>query len=265
MIIFAVLMLHNISKAIIFASVLLNTFITGEIMKLMRQGMDVNRPVERQERDLVFCISNHFLLMLNVLLMDYFKFLCVALCAFVFSSCMDDGEGSALVKVKKDDIAFRLSLLNEQGEPANVFNEGENFIFHFEMENLRKNDKREYAAHHMGKLLYAGFCRIYDAANGDSVYSAFQNTAACAYVYMSYPFDGDSRLNISLPLHYDNEEWRYGACVFRRNPPFFLPKGDYYTGFTCTFLYSIPSGSVEIPSSEVETGPVTMKVYFTVK
>ncbi|MDR2041600.1 MAG: hypothetical protein LBP98_04700, partial [Tannerella sp.] len=48
--------------------------------------------------------------------------------------------------VRKDGVEFRLSLLNEQGEPSVTFREGENFALHFEMENLREGDKREYFA-----------------------------------------------------------------------------------------------------------------------
>jgi hypothetical protein len=78
MIIFSGFMLHSISKATIFASTLLNKFIIEENMKLMRQGFD---PCDRIRALLLlkgrnkidfFCISNHFLLILNVLLMNYF-------------------------------------------------------------------------------------------------------------------------------------------------------------------------------------------------
>jgi hypothetical protein len=159
--------------------------------------------------------------------------------------------------VRKDGISFKLSLLNEDGKPATVFREGENFSFCFEMENLRKNDKREYPAHFMGGLFNSGFCRIY-TTDGDSVCAVFQETAACVYMFMSYPFDGDNRLIVSHPLHDDNEEWPHGTCVYRRNPTIDLPKGNYYTGFTYTFRYYILNEWEEV-------GPVTMRVDFTIK
>ena len=44
-------------------------------------------------------------------------------------------------------MEFHLSLLNEQGNQAVTFRKGENFSFRFEMENIRKDDKRQYIAH----------------------------------------------------------------------------------------------------------------------
>jgi hypothetical protein len=162
-------------------------------------------------------------------------------------------------------VDFRLSLLNEEGKTATTFREGENFSFRFEMENLRKNDKRQYKAHLMGGLFNSGFCRIY-TTDGDFVYAAFQETAACAFVLRMNPFDGDNQLTVTHAIHYNNEEWHHGMCGYRRNPPVDLPKGDYYTGFTYTFEYSIPPENVETGSStRVETGPVTMRINFTIE
>jgi len=42
---------------------------------------------------------------------------------------------SAIIQKEVDGIEFKLCLLNEKGEPANVFNEGENFGFNFSFKN----------------------------------------------------------------------------------------------------------------------------------
>lgn len=162
-------------------------------------------------------------------------------------------------------------MLNEQGKPAVVFREGENFSFRFEMENLKKEDKRQYEAHLMGKMFAYGFRRVY-TQSGDLSIAVFQNEAACEYVLRTNPFDGENRLGVTLPLYDDNEEWPNGTCVYRRNPSVALPKGSYSTGFDCTFEYRIPPvwnkndpEAVIPPTTRVETGPITMKIDFTIE
>ena len=192
--------------------------------------------------------------------MKYFVFL--ILCISTISCAQMDEPASEktgfINTVEKDGVRFRLSLLNEQGNPAVTFREGENFRFRFEMENIRKDDKREYIAHLMGFMFGGGFCDVY-TRKGDLLISLFQREAACEYVMRTVPFDGKNRLTASLPLYDDNEEWPNGTCVYRRNPPSVLPKGTYSTGFTCTFEYRIS------PDTWVETGPVTMNINFTIE
>jgi hypothetical protein len=159
--------------------------------------------------------------------------------------------------VRKDGVEFRLCLLNEQGEPATVFKEGENFSFRFEMENLLNGDGRRYIAHLMGALFGRGFCNVY-TQDKDWVYAVFQSQAACTYVLQTDAFYGENRLMVTLPLYDDNEEWPHGTCVYRRNPPLALPKGNYSTGFIYVFEY-------RIPSAEIEVGPITMNIDFTIE
>ncbi|MDR2139753.1 MAG: hypothetical protein LBP50_09425 [Tannerella sp.] len=171
--------------------------------------------------------------------------------------------------VRKDGVEFKLCLLNEQGEPAAVFREGENFSFRFEMENLREGDGRQYIAHLMGGLFGSGFCNVF-TPDRDSVHAVFQRGARCVFVLGTDPFDGENRLSVTIPLHDDEEEWHHGTCDYFRNPPAVLPKGNYSTGFTYTFEYRIPPpGNTDInstpPSTWVEVGPVTMKIDFTIE
>jgi hypothetical protein len=201
--------------------------------------------------------------------MSYLKFILVMLCLDTVS-CTDDINMPASRRtgfvntVKKDGIVFRLCLLNEAGIPATAFREGENFIFHLEMENVRKNDKRQNSILKMSSFFTGNVCCIY-TPDEDSVH-VFQPTAACEYSGgLHYPFDGENRFEATVPLRDDYEEWPRGGCVFRCNPPVSLPKGKYHTEFTKTFEYRIPSGNPEISSTTVETGPVTMKVDFTIE
>jgi len=45
---------------------------------------------------------------------------------------------TAVIQQEVDGIEFKFCLLNEKGEPATVFNEGENFTFQFSLKNNTK-------------------------------------------------------------------------------------------------------------------------------
>jgi hypothetical protein len=177
------------------------------------------------------------------------------ICCLGAVSCSDDlyepaTKSSGYVNtVRKDGISFKLSLLNEEGKPATVFREGENFSFRFEMENLRKNDKRKASqvicASQMGT---GGFGKVFTP---DHTLACVRDIM-CTLPLSLFPFDGENRYTATVPL-YDTQ-----------HPPVVLPKGDYYTGFTYTFVYavSVNDGS---PIWDVEVGPVTMRIDFTVE
>ncbi|TDO04877.1 hypothetical protein [Sunxiuqinia elliptica] len=52
---------------------------------------------------------------------------------------IDIGDKNAVIQKEVNGIEFKFCLLNEVGEPATVFKEGENFTFHFSFKNS-KND-----------------------------------------------------------------------------------------------------------------------------
>ncbi len=45
------------------------------------------------------------------------------------------GDENAVIQKEIDGIEFKFCLLNEAGEPATIFNEGENFTFQFSIKN----------------------------------------------------------------------------------------------------------------------------------
>jgi hypothetical protein len=187
---------------------------------------------------------------------------------------MPAGEETGFVHtVRKDGVEFRLSLLNEQGEPANVFREGENFSLHFEMENLKEGDGRQYFAQLFGDMYVgAGLGEVFSSA-GERVANFFTEGEACLKILASYPFDKKNRLAVTFPWKdSQNGEWAmYLLCNFKGNPSYVLPKGAYSTGFTHTFEYRIPPvwDGKDInaipPETWVEVGPVTMRIDFTVE
>jgi hypothetical protein len=90
--------------------------------------------------------------------------------------------------VRKDGVEFRLSLLNEQGKPANVFREGENFSLHFEMENLREGDEREYLAQLFGDMYTGAGLGEVLSSGGERVASFFSEGGLCLKVLQSHPY-----------------------------------------------------------------------------
>ena len=62
---------------------------------------------------------------------------------FIGASCQDDedlfeiqiGDENAVIQKEIDGIEFKFCLLNDDGEPSTVFNEGENFTFQFSIKN----------------------------------------------------------------------------------------------------------------------------------
>jgi len=66
----------------------------------------------------------------------------ILLFSFISAGCQKDdifeldiGDENAVIQKEVNGIEFKFCLLNEQGEPATVFNEGENFTFHFSFKN----------------------------------------------------------------------------------------------------------------------------------
>jgi hypothetical protein len=164
--------------------------------------------------------------------------------------------------VRKDGVEFKLCLLNEQGEPAVVFREGENFSFRFEMENLREGDKRTYPA--------ALRCILRDIVGLGNIFTPENELAysvsriMCTDIGATCPFDGENRFVMSFDLQ--------DASDPETDPPVALPKGAYTTGFTYTFRYRIPPvrdgkdiNAIPPDGTRVEVGPVSMNIDFTVE
>ncbi|MDR1330618.1 MAG: hypothetical protein LBK07_00765 [Tannerella sp.] len=164
---------------------------------------------------------------------------CMMLCLGMISCTqMNDMEMPAGKKtgfvntVRKEGVEFRFSMLNERGEPANVFREGENFSFYFEMENLRKGDEREY---YMGL-----YCTLSDMAGLGKIYTpdnelvcSIRSRIMCAAALISYPFYGEEKFTMRVSLQDAFDMKTYLPLNIT------LPKGSYSAGFTHIFDYRL--------------------------
>lgn len=74
---------------------------------------------------------------------NFFKLSLIALLfSFISAGCQKDdifeldiGDENAVILKEIDGMEFKFCLLNEQGNPATIFNAGENFIFLFSFRN----------------------------------------------------------------------------------------------------------------------------------
>ncbi len=76
-----------------------------------------------------------------------------------------DGE-QKVISVGNNGIGIEFSLLNEQGEPATVFDEGENFRFHLALKNNVKRDTAMYIVSDF--LTNSGLFCVF-SSNGDTI------------------------------------------------------------------------------------------------
>jgi len=161
------------------------------------------------------------------------------------------------VEKEIDGIAFKFCLLNEQGKPATVFNEGENFSFYFSVTNQSKKDFF-YDAYLLA--FDKNFLRIYNSSDFDfeKSYKPLNHTdiGVAAYSFN----DGDVYIFKVPWLHEKNsvlcnEKFWYESIV--RKP---LVKGFYYTNFKYSFYFQ---GQDE--NNTIRTDSIDFKINFKIQ
>ena len=177
-----------------------------------------------------------------------------------------DGE-QKVITVEKNGVGIEFYLLNEQGQPATVFNEGENFKFHLAIKNDIEPDTAMYIVSDflrnqelfevfdkngiiIGKPWEGGLClKVSDS----------ENQIKQGHKWIMESLWNETRI-FSWP---DSTSIRYLQCYFSgldRKP---LRAGKYYTVFTQQFCLGryLPH-----PQSEVVcTDTLTLKINFEIK
>ncbi len=134
-----------------------------------------------------------------------------------------------------DGIDFKFCLLNEDGEPATVFNEGENFSFYFSVINNR-DDSLYFDMDFIYRYPDINFCKVFDAENQDlgRPYKLLTPTDVLIY----YPFDPEQSYTFEVSWTENREYiwWHEGIASqsLHREP---LIKGKYYTGLKYQFRF----------------------------
>jgi hypothetical protein len=143
---------------------------------------------------------------------------------------------TAISQKGADGIIFNFCLLNEQGEPATVFKEGENFSFYFSVTNKR-NEKLNFDP----TFAYSDCNDFYMVYNSEKekvgkpfVFHGFDKIG-----FGAYPFDSGEAYVFEQQWMDDRDSiwrWNYGYYESSGQTP--LKKGNYYSGFRHRFRFA---------------------------
>ena len=179
------------------------------------------------------------LIMKTILLKNSSLFL-LAFLFLVVAGCDKDWEispgiGGDVIQKKVDGIEFKFCLLNEEGEAATVFNEGENFSFYFSVTN--NSNKKLYFYPYFAFDQEIDFCRIYDSKDHDHG-KPFEFLGADEIGIGGYPFNSGDAYVFEQNFVDDRDStwnWKHGWYESAHQKP--LTKGDYYTEFKSSFKF----------------------------
>lgn len=162
------------------------------------------------------------------------------------------GDKNAVIQKEVDDIEFKFCLLNENGEPATVFNEGENFTFQFEFRNLTENEIKFSPS-----FINDDFFKV---KNNDIDFGKPWQSVFCEYVSLPEYFilkkSETNILQINWVVVGDIPSGIYPFCPTSQRE--LLRKGNYYTQFELNFNYKSNDESKSISG-------IKFKINFEIK
>lgn len=164
---------------------------------------------------------------------------------------------SQIIEKEINGITFKFCLLNEQEQPATVFNEGENFSFYFSSKNTGKRDLYFNAA----EVSYnKDFFRVYNSSGTDlgKSYDPFLQTDIGI---VAYSFNIGDEYVIKVPWLHEKDPIRHPGnlpydSIFQKP----LAKGNYYTSFRNSFYYVVQQGG-----DWVRTDSINFNINFQIK
>ncbi|MDO4703209.1 hypothetical protein [Tannerella sp.] len=167
-----------------------------------------------------------------------------------------DGK-QAVIEQKINGIAFKFCLLNEQGKPATVFKEGENFTFYFRI----KNETGKNFYYNAYPCVYAkDFFSIW-YSSGKTVGKSYEAMAQEDIGIAAYPFNNNDSYIFKVSWVHPEEsivqggDFRYRSL--KRKP---LKAGSYYTSFSHKFkLFPVSGGK------HMETEDIHFKINFKIR
>lgn len=160
---------------------------------------------------------------------------------------------TAVIQKEVDGIEFKFCLLNEQGEPATVFNEGENFIFSFSFKN-KMQDPIVVTTEFISSNFYRVYRSIDKTDMGKPWTGIWCNYDGTLHEINLAP-SNVRQLNCPWVLT-DDKAPEYPLCMSESKE--YLAKGKYETFFDLNFHYTI-SGKKKIIDN------MTFKIIFEIK
>lgn len=156
-------------------------------------------------------------------------------------------SNSTVIQKEVDGIEFKFCLLNEQGEPATVFNEGENIIFLFSFKNnlpdsiivtpefinndfFRVNKLNKNNLIDIGRPWTGVWCYYSGEPHEFIVHSSKTKSLQCPWVLT------------------DTNAPDYPLCISESMD--YLGSGEYFTSFRLNFHYVFDNESIIIEDKE---------------
>ncbi|GET29824.1 hypothetical protein SD074_20260 [Prolixibacter sp. SD074] len=162
---------------------------------------------------------------------------------------------SASIHQEVDGVEFTFSLLNEKGEPATVFNEGENFSFYFAIVN--KSGNKLYFDPDFAYYNDNDFCKVYSSERED-LGKPFRALLISTVGAGAYPFNtNESRVFEQQWVDNRDSIWSWEKATYESTHRPYLKKGNYYTGFKHRFRFP--------GEHPVYTDTLTFKINFKVE
>ena len=153
-----------------------------------------------------------------------------------------------IITESNQGIEFTFCLLNEEGIPSKIFNEGENFYINFVVENKRSSNLYFDPSFFIFDNTTDAFCRIINI-NGDTIGKPFEYLGTDQIGAPGYIFDSENKYEFKFPWLYNYDEWTSLFCEAPNNrweiyyssivPSYQEPllKGIYYTQFSHQFNF----------------------------
>ncbi|OFX56851.1 MAG: hypothetical protein A2066_19145 [Bacteroidetes bacterium GWB2_41_8] len=164
-----------------------------------------------------------------------------------------DSETSVIQK-EVDGIEFKFCLLNENGEPTSVFNEGENFTFQFSFKNNTPDTVVVTP-----EFINDDFFRVYQVVDSKQKdLGKPYDGIWCEYVAIFNYFKLKTKETGGLQCPWvslEGEATRPFCVSNRRN---FLQQGDYFTQIKLDFHYNTNSKERNIKA-------IVLKINFQIK
>jgi hypothetical protein len=167
-------------------------------------------------------------------------------------------SGQTVIQNEVDGIIFKFCLLNEAGNPATVFKEGENFTFYFSVTNNR--NKKLFFAPDFAYSNENGFCDVY-TSDGQNIGMPYKFLQALMIGSGAYPFEsGESKVFQVQWTDNRDAPWNWEKGTYESSHQAPLIKGHYYTEFKHQFWFDGTSDN-----SDIITDILNFKINFKIE
>ena len=201
--------------------------------------------------------------------------------AGVFSSCLKNSEPepiggfyweiprngkNSVINNRIDGIEFKFCLLNEKGVPATRFKQGEDFSFHFEMINHRRDRLYTYTNGLECDNMFRYFGQVISQEQ-DTIFT--RSAPVCTLGSATLPFYGkDNKREMTVHCREIQHRIRFDENNHLKQETFQmpdLPAGEYYTEFLSEFKFIYYAKTACEPEHYYYIGPVTFKINFKIE